>query len=323
MTPELPTATAADIDDAVARLNAGELVAIPTETVYGLAGDAQNANAVARVFELKGRPPDRPVIVHLASRDDLPNWALEIPDYAHAWAEHFWPGPLTLVLPKRPDVSDTITAGQSTVACRVPSHPMTLALLKGLGRAVVAPSANRYGHISPTTADAVKEEFGDQSPSVLDGGPCQVGIESTIVACVGPHPTILRLGMITAEQLAAVGGVEVALADADTSVVVPGQVASHYSPRTPCHWLADATALATQLAALSPASRVGYLGWHTPPSAIEASVVLAREPERAAQQLYASLRELDQAGLDVILVEAPPSGVAWDGVRDRLKRASA
>ncbi len=314
--------TDAEIDQAVAALRAGQLVAIPTETVYGLAADATNDDAVARVFALKGRPADRPVIVHLGAAEDLSDWAVDIPEYAQAWAEHFWPGPLTLVLQKKEHVSGSITAGQPTVACRVPAHPVALKVLKCLGHALVAPSANRYGQISPTTAEAVHDEFGTEAPMVLNGGPANVGIESTIVACVGPKPVILRAGMITAEALEGVGQVSVDGLQSQASVIAPGQVASHYAPRTRCVWVDDAATLKACLEGISTDLRLGYLGWQAPPQRVAAAEILADEPKRAAQQLYAALRELDRAQLDRILIHAPPKGACWEGIRDRLKRAA-
>ena len=316
--PDLPQST---IERAVSELSLGHLVAIPTETVYGLAADATNEQAISQVFVLKGRPPDRPLIVHLAAAEQLSEWALDIPEYARVWADEFWPGPLTLVLPKKAHVSTTLTAGQSTVACRVPNHLIALATLTSFGGGLVAPSANRYGHISPTTAEAVHEEFGNQTPMVLDGGACEVGIESTIVACLGSKPEILRAGMITAEQLETVGGVRVNSPGMAPNIVVPGQVSTHYAPRTRCQLLAGPQAVSSFLDAASSDLRVGYLGWQPAPSGVEKSVILEACPAASARQLYAGLRELDRAGLDVILVESPPSDQAWGGIRDRLQRA--
>ena len=314
--------TSAEIDRAVAALRSGHLVAIPTETVYGLAADANNERAVARVFELKGRPADRPVIVHLATGQDVAEWAWDVPDYATKWMDHFWPGPLTLVFRKRSHVSDLITAGQPTVACRVPAHPVARSVLERSGRALVAPSANRYGQISPTTAQAVRDEFGAEAPLVLDGGPCNIGIESTIVACLGPEPVVLRVGMVTAQALEAVGHVRVAGSPVRADVAVPGQVASHYAPHTPCLWVNDMMGVSACLAHLSDGAQVGYLGWEPPHQDLPMTTILADEPKRAAQQLYAALRELDGARLDYIVICAPPEGACWDGIRDRLKRAS-
>ncbi len=307
------------IDQAVARLRAGQLVAMPTETVYGLAADAGNEAAIERVFALKGRPSDRPLIVHLADASGLDRWASAIPDYAHAFAAAFWPGPLTLVLPKQERVSMRVTGGQDTVALRVPDHPMALALLTAFGKGLVAPSANRYGHISPTSAGDVKAEFGEDAPLILDGGACQVGIESTIVSCLDEIPRVLRLGSISPEALASVAGcpVEVVLGQGD--VVVPGQVLSHYAPRTPTCWLGSEDARSEHLGV----KRVGFLGFSEPPIPCVQSVVLPLDPKVAAQKLYASLRSLDELGLDLIVIESPPSGDEWAAIRDRLSRATA
>ena len=308
-----------EIAAAVAALQAGELVAIPTETVYGLAADASNAVAVAKIFALKGRPPSRPLIVHLPSADALDHWAASIPDYARRWSAVFWPGPLAMVLPRQPRVLDAVTGGQDTVALRVPDHSLTRSLLEAFGGGLAAPSANRYGRISPTTAAHVRNEFGSESPLILDGGPCQVGIESTIVSCLDASPRILRPGAISAAALTQAAGVPVLSGAGETDVVVPGQVASHYAPAT-----------ATQLLPhgksgqwLSPGAAVGFLGFHPPSFAVVTQALLPLSPGEAAQQLYASLRQLDEAGVERILIEAPPSGPEWEGVWDRLRRACA
>lgn len=307
------------IEEAAQVLLRGGLVAIPTETVYGLAADASNDEAISKVFALKGRPSDRPLIVHLGDESWLDQWARDIPPYAHALAKAFWPGPLTLVLPKQTHVSPKVTGGQPTVALRVPNHPMALALLHRFGRGLVAPSANRYGHISPTSADDVKAEFGDQVPLILDGGACEVGIESTIVSCLDEHPRVLRLGSISSEALAAVTGRAVEMGSGEDGVVVPGQVLSHYAPRTPTAWLNDGGALAPNI----DADTVGFLGFAEPAIAYKHVIVLPQEPGLAAHRLYASLRRLDGAGIDLIVIEPPPPGDQWAAVRDRLSRATA
>jgi len=307
------------IDQAVAALRRGEVVAIPTETVYGLAADAQQPEAVAKVFAVKGRPSARPLIVHVASAKALDEWAEAIPEYARRWAEVFWPGPLTLVLKKQAHVSEAITAGQDTVALRMPNHPIALELLRAFGGGLVAPSANRYRQLSPTTAEAVADALGDQAPLILDGGPCEVGIESTIVLCVDDCPQILRPGMISAQALMGVGGVTVADSKSSNTVVVPGQDRLHYTPRTPCKML-DRDAIASFV---PTNQRVGCLSFGTPVGVHSASVVLPADPKLAAQRLYASLRQLDQMNLDLILVEQPPRGEAWMAICDRLQRATA
>lgn len=307
------------LDQAVAKLRAGELVAMPTETVYGLAADARNEGAIARVFALKGRPSDRPLIVHLASARWLDRWASDVPEYARRLAEAFWPGPLTLVLPKHAHVSCSITGGQDTVAVRVPNHPIALALLEAFGDGLVAPSANRYGHISPTSAGDVQAEFGADAPLILDGGPCEVGIESTIVSCIDDEPRILRLGSISAEALSAVVSCPVEVALSHKAVVVPGQALSHYAPRTPTCWLHDQAKQAVRMGA----KRIGLLGFSTPSITYAQSIILPLDPHIAAQKLYASLRSLDEARLDLIVIEPPPKEERWAAIEDRLSRATA
>ena len=313
-------AVASQLDLAVNRLRHGDVVAMPTETVYGLAADASNEAAIARVFAIKGRPADRPLIVHVAEASWVDDWACDVPSYARTWMQAFWPGPLTLVLPKQPAVSERITGGQATVALRVPDHPLALALLKRFGGALVAPSANRYGQISPTTAQAVHDALGDEAPLVLDGGACQVGIESTIVSCLGETPEILRPGAISPQALVAAAQIAEPPYRVDAEVVVPGQALQHYAPRTPCQMVDQ-----DGLAGFVPRDqRVGCLGFHAPAWAdSELLMVLPTDPELAARRLYAALRQLDQLGLDLILVEQPPQGAAWAAIRDRLQRATA
>lgn len=307
----------AALEHALTLLRHGELVVVPTETVYGLAADAENPVAVAKIFALKGRPADRPLIVHLADADQLERWARDVPDYARALAERFWPGPLSLVLKRDPRVPDAVTGGQDTVALRVPAHPLTRALLARFGGGIAAPSANRYGHISPTTPQHVREEFGDDTPFLLDGGPASGGIESTIVGCLEPQPRILRPGLVPAAAIAAATGLPVLeAASADPQLRTAGQDISHYAPRTPAQLLvADGGPV--------PAGRIGYLGFDAPAVPVAMDLRLPADPAAAAQRLYAALRELDAAGLDLILVQAPPPGPQWAGVRDRLARATA
>ena len=307
------------IGEAVAALQRGEVVAMPTETVYGLAADAQQPEAVAKVFAVKGRPSARPLIVHVASPQALDEWAEVIPDYARRWAEVFWPGPLTLVLKKQAHVSEAITAGQDTVALRMPNHPMALALLKAFGGGLVAPSANRYRQLSPTTAEAVADALSDHSPLILDGGPCQVGIESTIVLCTGERPQILRPGMISRQALTEVGGITVLDAQPSNTVVVPGQDRLHYAPRTPAQLLSRPQIEER----LNTAQRVGVLAFAPFETSRATVLTLPRQPEAAARALYAALRTLDQAGLDALWIEQPPEGEAWSAIADRLRRATA
>jgi len=305
------------LEEALARLRRGDLVVVPTETVYGLAADAENPAAVEKIFVLKGRPASRPLIVHIHDAAQLDRWACDVPDYARALARAFWPGPLSLVLKRDPRVPDAVTGGQDTVALRVPAHPVIRELLARFGGGVAAPSANRYGHISPTTPDHVRDEFGAQTPFLLDGGPAEGGIESTIVSCLEERPRILRPGLVSAAEIEAATGMPMLEAPrADSQLRTAGQDASHYAPRTPARLVRHAEWS-------GPAARIGYLGFEPPAMPVECDLRLPSEPIAAARMLYAALRELDAAGLDVILVQAPPPGAEWAGVRDRVDRATA
>ena len=309
------------LSEAADRLRSGGLVVIPTETVYGLAADADNPAAVAAIFALKGRPTSRPLIVHIASADALDDWAQQIPEYARALARTLWPGPLTLVLPRAPRVTDAVTGGQDTVALRVPAHPLTLALLERCGGGLAAPSANRYGHISPTTPDHVRAEFGDATPLLLDGGPCAGGIESTIVACLDETPCVLRPGLVSAERIAAITGLPVmAQPAANARLRTAGQDLSHYAPRTPALMISRRA-----LTDFRPASgvRAGFLGFAAPGLKVVLDLRLPLDPDTAAPHLYAALHRLDAADLDLLVIEAPPDEPGWAGIRDRLQRATA
>jgi len=311
------------IEDAVALLDAGELVAFPTETVYGLGADAANAFAVARIFVAKGRPASHPLIVHFSNFAAARAWAADVPPSAERLAEAFWPGPLTLVLPKAPSVPAAVTGGQDTVALRAPAHPVARALLAAFGRGIAAPSANRYGRISPTRARDVIEELGDRVALVLDGGDCEVGLESTIVACLGGRVTLLRPGSISRSQVEdVVGRVEDPGAGAPR---VPGRDRSHYAPGTPLA-LVEASDLGRVIeAALARGERVAVLARSA--AFVESDrVAWRRMPEAPAdygRALYAALRALDAAGAGRILVESVPGGEGWAAVADRLARASA
>lgn len=306
---------------AITRLRAGDLVVMPTETVYGLAADAEDPAAVGGIFALKGRPASRPLIVHIPRAEDLDAWTREVPEYARILAAQFWPGPLSLVLRRGPRVPDAVTGGQDTVALRVPAHPVAQRLLEAFDGGLAAPSANRYGRISPTTPDHVRAQFGADTPLILDGGPCRGGIESTIVGCTGATPEILRPGLVTAAQIAAATGLPVAQRhEARAGLRTAGQDESHYAPTTPTR----------DLDRDDPSSwtggrrrRAGFLGFGPPPPSVAMSVRLPPDPAAAARELYAGLHRLDGAGLDVILLEPPPAGSEWDGVRDRLRRAGA
>jgi L-threonylcarbamoyladenylate synthase len=313
---------AAAIEKAVALLNAGELVAFPTETVYGLGADAENAFAVARIFMAKGRPATHPLIVHFSNFALARAWASNVPAAAAKLAAAFWPGPLTLVLPKAAGVPAAVTGGQPSVALRAPAHPVARALLAAFGRGIAAPSANRYGRISPTRAADVREELGDRVALVLDGGECEVGLESTIVACLGGRVTLLRPGSISRSQVEdVVGHVEDPGAGAPR---MPGRDRSHYAPGTPLA-VAESGALQREVATAGErGERLAVLARSAPPFASE-RLVWRRMPDAPVpygRALYAALRALDAAGADRILVEAVPGGEPWAAIADRLSRAA-
>ena len=313
-----------EIDRAVEALRRGEVVAFPTETVYGLGADAQNAEAVRRVFELKGRPATHPLIVHIDHPSMLERWALSVPLTAKALADRFWPGPLTLVLRRAPAVDLAVTGGQDTVAVRVPGHPVAQQLLRAFGSGIAAPSANRYGRVSPTRAEHVREEFGDAVKIVLDGGDCKIGLESTIVSCVEEVPRVLRPGYITLSQLRAVVPGILARGEAE-GPRVPGSDAKHYSPSTPLS-IVNSKALEEVVAQLTADhEKVAVLALRPPRLANKFMtwVNAGRRAEAYARELYVNLRTLDKAGAREILVEEVPDGEAWDAVRDRLRRAAS
>jgi L-threonylcarbamoyladenylate synthase len=320
----------ADYQRAVERLRAGELVAFPTETVYGLGADAANPDAVARIFAAKGRPADHPLIVHLAGHDAVDRWAEQVPEVAWELMETFWPGPLTLILKKQPWVPSTVTGGQDTVGLRVPGHPVALELLRrfaadGGPGGIAAPSANRFGRVSPTSAEHVREELGGQVPLILDGGPCAVGIESTIVDCSRGEPVVLRPGHISPLHLEAILGHAPAIAAAAGAPRVPGSLVAHYAPATPLRLVAGAHLLDFLNAQRHRGGRCGVLSANQPPQAGMPHVwrLLPADPVGYAHHLYASLRDMDHAGVDLIVVEALPEGPEWAAVADRLRRAVA
>lgn len=310
------------IEKAAALLNAGELVAFPTETVYGLGGDAGNSAAVARIFAAKGRPASHPLIVHVSNLSAARRWAAAFPDSAARLAEAFWPGPLTLVVPKSDHVLSEVTGGQPTVALRAPAHPVARALMAAFGRGIAAPSANRYGRISPTRADDVREELGDRVAMVLDGGDCEVGLESTIVACLDGRVMLLRPGAVSRMQIADVVGVAL---DADAAAPrAPGSERSHYAPQTPLAIVDGADLNARIEGALRRGERLAVLTHAVAPIAPERITwrPLPAEPARYGHALYATLRALDRAGAARILVEAVPATEAWEAIADRLRRAA-
>ena len=305
---------------AVALLRGGALVAFPTETVYGLGADAGHAHGVRAIFAAKGRPADHPVIVHVADVAQARPWARAFPPQAEALAAAFWPGPLTLVVPRSVRATDDLTGGQDTVGLRVPSHPVAQALLQAFhaagGHGVAAPSANRFGRISPTTAQHVHDDLGDAVSLVLDGGPCAVGIESTIVAVGEGEPVLLRPGGIPAAALARVLGRAPGAATSDAPRA-SGTLASHYAPRTPAR-----LASARSLAEITSAGIAVLARTTSRPAAFAGRWIMApAAPDAYAHDLYANLRSLDAAGARRILIEALPDDVAWLAVRDRVQRA--
>lgn len=311
--------------EAVAVLRAGGLVGLPTETVYGLAADAANPTAVAGIFAAKGRPADHPLIVHLAESSDLGQWAREIPVAAKKLSAAFWPGPLTLILKKQPGVSDQITGCQDTVGVRQPAHPMAQALLKQFGGALVAPSANRFGRISPTTAAAVREELGSAVSLILDGGMCQGGIESTIVDCSTADPVILRPGVISVTEIESVLGGPVQATGKNTPRV-SGSHSQHYAPRTKAKLLTF-TQIQSGLQQCRPEAFPLALvllstQWHITLPAVSVTLMPSGAREYA-QILYQTLRTLDHQGFQSIWIESVPDHPEWAAVADRLKRATA
>ena len=309
-------------------LEQGRLVALPTETVYGLGADAENPAAVAKIYAAKGRPQDHPVIVHIVPDADLAYWATDIPPEAHQLAAAFWPGPLTLILKRAANIPSDVSGGQDTVGLRCPSHPVAIALLqafKGGKGGIAAPSANKFGNVSPTTAQHVRDEFGADGSidAVLDGGQSQVGIESTIVdlSRMQSHgPVLLRPGHISAEAIAAVIDRLPCAPDAQAPRA-SGTLESHYAPHTPVA-MQDSAQLAQTLAQLADARRSVALIHYSDLGPARASMRLPLTPDGFAYALYAALRAMDHAGAELILVEAPPQGGAWLGVNDRLRRAA-
>ena len=317
-------ATQVEIETAVQALRDGELVAFPTETVYGLGANAQNPAAVGKIFTVKGRPPNHPVIVHLDSPRYLHRWVRDVPQSATRLAEAFWPGPLTLVMPRAPSVHDVITGGQDTIAIRVPAHPMAQQLLNAFGGGIAAPSANRFGRLSPTRAEHVREEFAETVRVILDGGECQIGLESTIVSFEGPLARLLRPGAITAAQIRGVVGDELLLGADIASPRVPGSTPAHYAPSTPMTIVPAGEIDAQADAASIGGRRVAVLAQRLPLRSHKyvTWINAGRRPESYARDLYTNLRTLDKAGCQQILVQAVPDGEPRDAIRDRLLRAA-
>ncbi|MHB1605380.1 MAG: L-threonylcarbamoyladenylate synthase [Leptospirales bacterium] len=310
------------VQEASEILRKGGLVAFPTETVYGLGGDAENPEAVKRIFSAKGRPADHPLIVHIPNSGELSRWAREVPPEAFILAERYWPGPLTLILKRDRRVPDIVTGGQDTVGLRVPDHPVALALLEAFGGGIAAPSANRFGRVSPTTAAHVREELGDAPDLILDGGPCRVGIESTILDLSTNRPILMRPGAITGPEIEDLLGLPVSMPGSD-SPRAPGRMKSHYAPNTPVFLVSDAQMEEEIRRRIANGQRVAVLTMS--PTRQTGNCLQQSMPDTPAgwaHELYASLRILDNQGFECILVEIPPFGADWQGVQDRLMRAA-
>ncbi|MHB1948503.1 MAG: L-threonylcarbamoyladenylate synthase [Gammaproteobacteria bacterium] len=309
------------IDKAVEILRQGGLVAIPTETVYGLGADASNEVALRKIFSAKQRPIDHPLIVHIADFSQLQDWAVEISDSASSLAQAFWPGPLTLILKKAPNVSDLVTGNQATIGIRVPRHPVALAVLKAFGGGIAAPSANRFGRISPTTAAAVHEELGGAVDLILDGGPCEFGVESTIVDVTGDNPVILRPGMITANQIKVVLKKPV-MTKQQNAPRVSGALESHYAPMTKTILIESAEDFLPKISALQlPMALLSQKSLVITNPKIQ-FVQMSNNAKNYAHDLYQILRDLDKKQLQQIVIESVPHEAEWDAIRDRLQRAS-
>jgi len=311
-----PTATSAEIDRAARLLRTGRLVTFPTETVYGLGANALDAEAVARIFAVKGRPNTSPVIVHVASIEMAESLVAAWPKTADRLANKFWPGPLTLVLAKRPEIPDIVTAGLPTVGLRMPAHPVALALIRAAGVPLAAPSANRFTELSPTTAEHVRRSLGNDVDYLLDGGPCQVGIESTVLSLAEPQPVLFRPGGISRDKLELlVGPIAFAAAPAGGAHPAPGMHARHYSPRTRLLLVRDGEL---------PSEGKGIYLKHTH-SAVRVGVETIQMPTEAsayAAALYDALHRADEGNFDWIAVNTPPDGPEWEAVQDRLRRAA-
>ena len=322
--------TSTTVEEAAAHIRAGELVAFPTETVYGLGADASNDAAVAKIFAAKSRPADHPLIVHIASIAHVADYASSLPPFAERLIKAFWPGPLTVILPRKPGVATAAAGGQNSIGLRCPAHPLALEFLTACGTGVAGPSANKFGRVSPTTAQHVRQEF-EQEPGVtlmvLDGGPCAVGIESSIVDCTRAQPVLLRPGVLTKEQLSAACGQTVLSAD-DTegdAPRAPGTLESHYAPNARVR-LMDAKTIQTALDLLGADAAQIAIYARSIVRIKSSKIFYRRMPDDAlatAEQLFAVLRDFDAQGVKLIWIEPVPESTQWDGVRDRLARASA
>lgn len=314
----------ADLQQAAAMLQRGGLVAFPTETVYGLGADAANGQAVARIFAVKGRPADHPLIVHISDADQMTRWAREIPEAARILAAAFWPGPLTIILPRSSLALDAVTGGLDTIALRVPGHPLALELLQTFGGGVAAPSANRYGRVSPTTAAHVREELGSTVDLILDGGPCRVGLESTIVDLACGMPCVVRPGAVTEQMLSRALHVPVRTVQ-DVGARCPGQKPSHYAPRARVRLVAcGGDAVRESKAVRSQGLRVGVLASQRPDGLPEDVVwlELGGDLDAQARRLYRHLRQADHLGLADLVVVLPAGDGLGQAIVDRLRRAA-
>jgi len=305
------------IEKAVKLLKSGELVAFPTETVYGLGADASNPDAVRKIFEAKNRPADHPVILHIYDQSQLDHWVESVPEIAYQLIQHFWPGPMTLIFKAKKTVSPLITGNQDTIGLRMPSHPVARELLKQFGGAIAAPSANRFGKISPTKAIHVQEELGDKVKLIIDGGDCSLGIESTIIDVTHAPPVLLRPGPLDIDAIKKISGVLVISQDKD-SPRVSGSLVSHYAPKTPVKLF--------QFYDYKNQYNIGVMSFQDKSKNISEKTVwvkMPHDPVLYAHALYATLRELDSKNLDYIYIELPPDEIIWQAIRDRLNRAAS
>lgn len=306
----------ADVTEAMTALRNGGVCVVPTETVYGLAADARNAAAVRRIFEIKGRPADHPLIVHLAHAHDVDTWARDVPHYGRLLITAYWPGPLTVILNRQPDVLDIVTGGQDTVGLRVPAHELTRRVITAIGSGLAAPSANRFGKVSPTTVQHVLDDLGPlltERDAVLDGGPCTIGVESTIVDCTGAQPRLLRSGAVTVDMIEQTTGLEVLAADG--RIRASGTLASHYAP--------NARVLIAEPGDLPVVPGAGVIALATVPTPAGTHRLLAATDDgEYARNLYAALRQADAQQLSTVIAVLPDSAGLGAAVRDRLQRAA-
>ena len=316
---EVATIFANEIDRAVRELKSGGVIAFPTETVYGLGADASNPAAIGKIFTIKGRPADHPLIVHIRDATQLSQWCDEVPDAAYRLAETFWPGPLTLILPHS-KAPLAVTGGQRSIGLRAPRHPVAQNLLEAFGGGIAAPSANRFGRISPTQAAHVREELGDRVDIILEGGDCEVGLESTILSLATESPCLLRPGAITRSDLESVLGQRILGRERAEGIRASGLLESHYAPRTRLRLSTPATLEAMIGGNPQRTALITLKG--APSYEVAQQVSLSEDPAEYGNRLYATLRSLDSGRFDLIVAETPPTGEAWAAVHDRLCRAS-